>query len=253
MRKKAPVSTLPALSLPFHVLHNMKNDFTLTEQVEQKILRYITDQGYQLGDTLPKENEFAEILGVSSVVIREALSRLRILGFIETKRKRGTVLTSPNLFYGAKTIVNSGKLDMESLKDLYEVRIMLEIGMADFIFMRLTEEDLEELYHIIDQENKTDETDFEKLARLDIQFHSTLYKISGNKTVRAFQHLLNALFTTYSRSKDWKRKQIISHEALAGILKNGNPEAFRSAMRLHLNTRFEDMETLFADTRRRLA
>src|SRR5699024_10460082 len=116
----------------------MKKESTLTEQTEQKILKYISEQAYQLGDTLPKENEFSEILGVSRVVLREALSRLRILGFVETKRKRGTILTSPNLFYGVKTIVNSGKLDEDSLKDLYEVRIMLEIGMADFIFLGKT-------------------------------------------------------------------------------------------------------------------
>lgn len=225
----------------------MKNDSTLTEQVEQKILKYVTDQGYQLGDTLPKENEFTEILGVSRVVIREALSRLRILGFVETKRKRGTVLKSPDMFYGVKTIINSGKLDMEALKDLFEVRIMLEIGMADFIFLRKTPEYIETLQKIVSEEEATNAEDLEKLATLDIQFHSTLYKMSGNKTLRAFQNLLNTLFVTYSRSKNWKQRQIISHAALVEILKSGTTDAFRTAMRLHLNTRFEDLERLFSD------
>lgn len=233
----------------------MKNYSTLTEQVEQKILKYVTDQGYQLGDTLPKENEFAEILGVSRVVIREALSRLRILGFVETKRKRGTVLKSPDMFYGVKTIINSGKLDMEALKDLFEVRIMLEIGMADFIFLRKTPEYIETLQKIVSEEEATNAEDLEKLATLDIQFHSTLYKMSGNKTLRAFQNLLNTLFVTYSRSKNWKQRQIISHAALVEILKSGTTDAFRTAMRLHLNTRFEDLERLFSDgeARRQLA
>lgn len=223
----------------------MEKDSTLTERTEQEILKYITVEGYQLGDTLPKENEFAEILGVSRVVIREALSRLRILGFVETKRKRGTVLTSPNMFYGAKTIVNSGKLDPESLKALYEVRIMLEIGMADFIFLRKTPESIGELEKIVAEEEATDVADLKELAHLDVQFHSMLYKMSGNKTLRTFQNLLNTLFTTYSRSKNWRHRQIISHDALVEILKNGTPDAFRVAMRLHLNTRFQDMETLF--------
>jgi len=231
----------------------MEKDSTLTERTEQEILKYITAQGYQLGDTLPKENEFAEILGVSRVVIREALSRLRILGFIETKRKRGTVLTSPNMFYGAKTIVNSGKLDIESLKDLYEVRIMLEIGMADFIFMRKTPEFIQELEKIVKEEDSTDVSDLKELARLDIQFHSTLYKMSGNKTLRTFQNLLNTLFTTYSRSKNWRHRQIISHDALVEILKNGTPDSFRIAMRLHLNTRFQDMEGLFNENSKLVA
>ncbi len=222
----------------------MKNEATLTEQTEQEMLRYITEQGYRLGDTLPKENEFAEILGVSRVVIREALSRLRILGFIETKRKRGTTLKSPDMLYGVKTIVNSGKLDAESLRDLYEVRIMLEIGMADFIFMRKLPESIRVLEQIVREEESTHEANLEKLAALDIRFHSTLYEMSGNKTLHAFQDLLNTLFQTYSRSKDWRHRQIISHGALVEILKQGTPDAFRTAMRLHLNTRFLDMDTL---------
>jgi len=223
----------------------MKKDPTLTEKTEQQILHYVTEKGYQLGDIFPKESEFAEILGVSRVVIREALSRLRMMGFIETKRKRGTVLKSPDMFYGVKTIVNSGKLDMESLKDLYEVRIMLEIGMADFIFLRKTEESLKILDNIVAKEEATDVDDLETLVSLDIQFHTALYKISGNKSLGTFQNLLNTLFTTYSRSKNWRNRQIISHATLVGILKKGTTDAFRTAMRLHLNTRFEDLEILF--------
>jgi len=230
----------------------MKSDPTLTEQAEQQILQYVTENGYKIGDTFPKENEFAEILGVSRVVIREALSRLRMMGFIETKRKRGTVLKSPDMFYGVKTIVNSGKLDLDSLKDLYEVRIMLEIGMADFIFMRKSQEYLDQLEKIVAQEDATDVNDLETLARLDIQFHTTLYKMSGNKSLGTFQNLLNTLFTTYSRSKNWRNRQIISHAALVGILQKGTTDAFRTAMRLHLNTRFEDMEKLFAPEKNKL-
>jgi DNA-binding FadR family transcriptional regulator len=175
-----------------------------------------------------------------------------MMGFIETKRKRGTVLKSPDMFYGVKTIVNSGKLDLESLKDLYEVRIMLEIGMADFIFMRKTQEYLDQLEKIVAQEDATDVNDLETLARLDIQFHTTLYKMSGNKSLGTFQNLLNTLFTTYSRSKNWRNRQIISHAALVGILQKGTTDAFRTAMRLHLNTRFEDMEKLFAPEKNKL-
>jgi DNA-binding FadR family transcriptional regulator len=223
----------------------MKTDPTLTEQTEQQILKYVTENGYQVGDVFPKESEFAEILGVSRVVIREALGRLRMMGFIETKRKRGTVLKSPDMFYGVKTIVNSGKLDLESLKDLYEVRIMLEIGMADFIYLRKTDESIKLLENLVAREEATDVNDLETLAALDIQFHTLLYKISGNKSLGTFQNLLNTLFTTYSRSKNWRNRQIISHATLVGILKKGTTDAFRSAMRLHLNTRFEDLEILF--------
>jgi len=223
----------------------MKKDPTLVEKTQHSILKYVTEKGLKVNDSLPSEKEFAEILGISRVVLREALGRLRILGFVETKKKRGTILKSPDMLYSVKTIVNSGKLDMESLKDLFELRIMLEIGMADFIFKGKTREYLSALEEIVIKEEATDISDLEKLAGLDILFHSTLYKMSGNKTLITFQNLLNTLFTTYSRSINWRYRQIISHASLLEILKNGTTDGFRTAMRLHLNTRFEDMDVLF--------
>ncbi len=217
---------------------------TLAEQTEKKMLEYIAKHSYKIGEVLPTEDEFTELLGVSRVVVREALSRLRMLGVVETRRKRGTVLKSPDFFGGMQTIINSGTLEENALRDLFELRLMLEIGMADFIFMRKTDEDLDTLQAIVDKEELTLNT--EESIRLDIKFHSTLYKISGNKSLKQFQQLLEPLFSIYApRQKDWKVKQIIQHTGLLEILRSGSPEAFRTGMRLHLNTQFENMSTIF--------
>ena len=62
-----------------------KEDLSLVEQTQRDILKYISQ--HSENPHLPKEQEFVEILSVSRVVVREALSRLRALGIIETKRK----------------------------------------------------------------------------------------------------------------------------------------------------------------------
>jgi DNA-binding FadR family transcriptional regulator len=217
---------------------------TLTEQTEKKLLDYIVKNDFKIGETLPTEDKFTELLGVSRVVVREALSRLRTLGVVETRRKRGTVLKSPDFFGGMQTIINSGTLQDNALCDLFELRLMLEIGMADFIFMRKTDEDLAVLQEIVDKEELTLNT--EESIRLDIKFHSTLYKISGNKSLKKFQQMLEPLFSIYApRAKNWKVKQIVQHTGLLEILRSGSPEAFRTAMRLHLNTQFESMSDIF--------
>ena len=41
--------------------------------------------------------DLASTLGVSRTVIREALLRLRMIGLVESKKKRGAVLTNPDL------------------------------------------------------------------------------------------------------------------------------------------------------------
>lgn len=217
---------------------------TLAEQTGQKMLEYIGNYKFKIGEVLPTEDEFTEILGVSRVVVREALSRLRMLGVVETRRKRGTVLRSPDFFGGMQTIIDSGTLQGSALKDLFELRLMLEIGMSDFIFMRKTDADIERLQAIVDKEELTLNT--EESIRLDIKFHSILYEISGNQSLKKFQQLLEPLFSIYApRAKNWKVKQIIQHNGLLEILRRGSPEAFRTAMRLHLSTQFESMSDIF--------
>jgi DNA-binding FadR family transcriptional regulator len=217
---------------------------TLTEQTEKKMLEYIGQHDFKIGELLPTEDEFTGILGVSRVVVREALSRLRTLGVVETRRKRGTVLKSPDLFGSMQTIIDSGTLQGSALKDLFELRLMLEIGMSDFIFMRKTDDDIERLQAIVDKEELTLNT--EESIRLDIKFHSILYEISENQSLKKFQQLLEPLFSIYApRAKNWKVKQIIQHNGLLEILRRGSPEAFRTAMRLHLSTQFESMSDIF--------
>ena len=97
----------------------------------------------------------ADILGVSRVVIREAYSGLRTLGFLETKRKKGTIFVAPKVFGILKYVVMSGFLDDQSVEDLYELRIMLEIGMADYVVGNRTDDKIALLQEIVEQEEQS--------------------------------------------------------------------------------------------------
>jgi len=227
---------------------------TLVEQTQKKILEYISEN--QDIKHLPKEQEFSEILGVSRGVLRESLSQLRALGIIETKRKKGTVLVSPNVFGVLKPLIGSGLLDRKSLTDLYQLRLMLEIGAADFIFNGKTEKFMSELDAIVGEEAELDrqmslatdnETQYriaEKLKDVDIQFHAKLFEMTGNQDLMDFQFIVRHLFSLYSPrlKKDYHDRNVVSHIGLFNLLRNGTPDAFRTAMRLHLSTQFENME-----------
>lgn len=222
-------------------IESRAKDHTLVEQTQERILEYIHSQGYSYGTILPKEDELAKILGVSRVVIREANSGLRALGFIETKRKRGTVLVAPKFFNVFKLILMSGFVDSKSLQDMYELRLMLEIGMADLVVKNITEDNLKRLQAIADAEDTT--SDSEQLRRLDIKFHTILYDATGNLSLRYFQKSLSTLFKLYTpRQSDWKRRSMMTHNTLIEILKSKDVELFRSAMRIHLEYQFRNKE-----------
>lgn len=232
----------------------MKEELSLVEQTQQDILTYIAQHGQSR--QLPKEQEFVQILGVSRVVVREALSRLRAMGFIETKRKKGTVVVVPEVFGTMKATVASGLLDKDTLRDLYQLRIMLEIGMADFLFRNKTPEQMEMMESIIQEEYELDaqmtvagddEARYaiaEKLTDVDIRFHSLLFEMTGNKSLIDFQYILRHLFTLYfpKIKRDPKEINIVSHIGLFNLLRTGTPDAFRMAMRLHLTTQITEME-----------
>lgn len=238
----------------------MKVDVSLVEQTQRDILEYIS--GNPSNSQLPKEQDFADRLGVSRGVVREALSRLRVLGVIETKRKKGTVVVTPDVFGVLKLICSSGLLDKDALRDLYQLRLMLEIGMADFVFQNKNKDLMLKLEQIIASEveceemlNRTedDEEAFriaEELRDVDIRFHSALFEMTGNKSLMDFQYLLRHLFSLYAPrvKKDFHSRTIVSHVGLFNLLCSGTADAFRMGMRLHLKTQFETMEDILDRT-----
>ncbi len=229
----------------------VKKELTLVESAQQQILDLVTKDGYQINSLLPKENELAEILGVSRVVIREALSSLRALGFLETKKKKGTIMISPEPFDIFKMIIRSGALNEETVSDLYELRLMLEIGLADFIFDRKTEDGMNQLKAVLDEEDITE--DPHRLAELDIQFHTILYKMANSRALSSFQTLIGKIFTIYPRKEKRERPpEIITHRSLYHILQTGNPDSFRSAMRLHLTYQFENREKYLQEYQKKI-
>lgn len=219
-----------------------KKELTLVEITQQQILDYVSKDGYKSNSVLPKEDEFASIFRVSRVVVREALSRLRALGFLETKKKKGTVLISPQPFGILEIIINSGGLDENSIRDLYELRLMLEVGLADFVFERKDEQGISRLLNLIEEEELCE--DHKRLVEIDVEFHAILYQMANSRSLSNFQSLIGKIFTLYpgTRSENWRQQEIISHRSLYHILEKGTPDAFRSAMRLHLTYQFENRD-----------
>ncbi|MBB6549432.1 FadR/GntR family transcriptional regulator [Nonomuraea rubra] len=69
---------------------------SLADRVEGELRRGIGSGEWRPGELLPSEGELAVRFGVSRTVVREAISRLRAAGLVETRRGRGSsVLARP--------------------------------------------------------------------------------------------------------------------------------------------------------------
>ena len=214
---------------------------SLVDKVEANLVELLKEKKFKVGDAIPKEIELAETLGVSRTVIREALSRLRMMGMIESKKKKGAVITSPDLFGIISKSMNPNILDQETLKEIFEIRLVLEIGMADFIFQRVTKEDIQELKRIVSNEPPATQYHLFNIEH-EIAFHGKLYEITGNETMKKFQRMLLPVFDYVHHSGLLKKpasiKKFVYHKGLVDIIENGSPELFRNAMRNHLENHF---------------
>lgn len=210
----------------------------LVEVVERKIMDVIRKNNLSVGDSLPAELELAEGLGVSRSVIREALSRLRMLGLLESRKKRGIVISEPDVFGGCTQIIDAAFLNEKTQRDLCEMRLTLELGLADLLFLRKTNTDLNTLEKIVRREEKarTEQT----RIKLDIEFHATLYQIGRNDLLIRFQALLEPFFLEAVKIEqvNGRQKGQASHGDLLEELRSGNPGSFRKKMREHLQPHF---------------
>lgn len=210
---------------------------TRADIVEIRIREYLSSKKLKTGDTLPTELELAEALDVSRNVLREALSRLRMLGLIETKKKRGMVLSAPDILGSFERVLNPQLMDENTIKDIFELRLVLELGMADLLYLRKTDQDIAELEKIVKKDKNADAEEF-RISQ-EIAFHGKLYEITGNTTLKRFQTMLMPIFGFVLSNSHHSIKSDVTHSDLVQILKNGDRDSFSNAMREHLRPHLE--------------
>lgn len=221
---------------------------SLVDKVESRLLKYFKENELVPGDPIPKEIDLCTSLGVSRTVVREALLRLRTLGLVESKKRRGMIFQQPDIINNFARVLDPSLLGADTMRQLFEFRLILEMGMADFLFENLKSEDIEELEKIVDEEEATGGQRIRFSLDKEVAFHGKLYQMSNNITLQKFQDLLLPVFgyvyqkeTKANGSADYhySEGEFVSHRMILETLKNGSPETFRSAMRRHLEPHFD--------------
>lgn len=220
-------------------IHN--HTITLVDQVEDKFLDYIKEKNLHAGDSIPNELELASALGVARSVLREALSRLKMMGMIETRTRRGMILTEPTILGGMKRIIDPRILGDDSIFDILGFRIALEIGICSDIFRNITPKDIVELEEIVKIGTVIGNNVYAPVS--EYAFHAKLYEITGNKTISEFQGIIHPIMDfVKSKFKDLlesiniemkKRGEIVTHADLLNLLKKGDEAGFHKAIEQH--------------------
>jgi len=216
---------------------------TMADVVELRLRDYFKKKSFKPGDPLPKELELVEALGVSRNVVREALSRLRMLGMVESRKKRGMILSSPDILGAFERVLDPAILKNDTLLEVFELRLVLEMGLADILFIKdINEKDLKELENIARTEVRGTKPIFR--IKNEIAFHGKLYEMAGNHTLKRFQSMLLPIFDFVVTLENEFISGKVTHSDLVDLLHAGNKENFRQGMHEHLLPHFERVKNI---------
>ncbi len=220
---------------------------TLADQAEEKIIDYIKENKLIPGDSLPNERQFVEMMGISRNVVREAMSRLRMLGLIQSRTKRGIVVTEPPLLNGFKKILDPQLFSVNKIKEMMGMRIALEIGITDFIFTNITKKDVDDLDEIVLRQQAIGINNLS--VEDELKFHLKIYEIAGNQFIMQFQELMHPVFVFAKQNyenyfqpvnkKLIEEEMIVTHMDLLELLRQNDVEGYRKMIKRHLKPYWE--------------
>ena len=131
-----------------------RSGYTLVDQVEEKMIIYFKEQGLRPGSSIPNEFELAASLGIGRTVLREALSRFKMTGMIQSRTKRGMTLAEPSLLASLRRSMNPLLMSETPLRDIFEMRIILELGSAALVITLLSPQDIADLEQLVENEER---------------------------------------------------------------------------------------------------
>jgi DNA-binding GntR family transcriptional regulator len=212
---------------------------TLADFAYQVIRESILNGRFPPGSPLSRRRLAAD-MGMSSVPVGEALSRLENEGVVESRPRAGTRVKIPS---------------PEEIHGQYEVREALETHSARLFAQLASSSDRRRLaamartldrgYQALD--SSSDAGSRARVERLHFDFHMFIAEATGCRQLVAAIERSRVLFSNwmFSMAKDDPRLPERWHSQVAEVLISGTPEQAAEAMRTHVRYRQKDVIDTF--------
>jgi GntR family transcriptional repressor for pyruvate dehydrogenase complex len=225
----------------------------LSDQVADVLTAEIRAGRLGAGDKLPTEATLVDQFAVSRTVVREAVSRLKSLGLVDSRQGSGvyvrTVGFSP-LNFDAKSAVSK-----QAVIQMVEVRRALEAEVAGLAAFRRTQADIKRIRKSIAALDKAVVAGGDGVDE-DVQFHRAIAEAARNPFLigtleylgQFLQGATRVTRANEARRADFARQVCDEHDLIANAIEAGDATAARMAATQHMNNailRIEQADPVF--------
>lgn len=210
---------------------------TVSDNIVKQIKALIEEGKIAVGQKLPSERELSQQLSVSRISVREAIKSLAAMGLVEVRSGEGTFVKSITPKDLADPLTLAVLMERRTLRELLEVRLVLEVELAGLAAERATPEDLEVLEQCLLDMARDIEVNRNYLDS-DTAFHNAMTEAAGNTLLH------NMISTVGDLIVDSRRKTTMvpgsglralrGHQQIFDRIKARDAKGARRAMREHL-------------------
>jgi len=209
---------------------------------------------YQPGDILENEIQASERLQVSRSAYREAVRMLSAKGLVESRPKTGTRI-SPRKRWNlldpqVLAWMFEGEVSSDFLRDLFELRLVVEPAAAELAALRRDAGDLSRMGHALEEMAQYGLAKPEGQAA-DQRFHNAILEATRNEPLITLTSTIAAAVswtTIYKqRNRELPRDPLPDHRAVYLAIANADPAAARAAMTELVRLALEDTELSLKD------
>lgn len=213
----------------------------------QAVTNHIKTHNLRVGDTLPGEAHFAEVLGVSRAVMREAfgaLAALRLISVANGRKPRVAALDGAVIAASLEHAISTAQI---SVPEVWDVRRTIEQRTAALAARSRTDAEAQEIIGHAEAMGR-DYLDQAKLTAHDIAFHNSVARASHNilfvQIVASFAPLMEIAVPTAWRTRAAEKQKNLMldrHHAIARAIQARDADGAAAAMAEHFDAAIGDL------------
>lgn len=216
----------------------------LSDRVADDILTMIMiEKRFLPGEKLPNEIELSEELKISRTTLREAVRILAANGVVEIRRGLGTFVRE-DFSIDEKTSVLSLNAVKTDIRDLYEMRLIVEPEAAYYAAMRASDDEMEQILYL-GQQIEAEITEGKDRTEAERNFHKAIAKATHNEFMTKLLPVIYQAIDKGVRLSRQKNKLVSDtvqdHKVIMEFLRMRNGEGAKSAMKIHILHAMEEL------------